>query len=84
MSVQFVTLDIVDAEIPSYRQISTSALTSKEQITANVCTVEVTVSEKLLCVVTRADENTRSKDIWDLFTMIPICEPKKLRLVQSL
>lgn len=73
---QVINFDIGtgDPVTPGPKQIETPALIGDESIRWPVYPVETTAAEKLHCLVTRSLDNSRSKDIFDLTVLLPMCK----------
>jgi len=72
-------LGIGDPITPAPIKSSIKELLSKEELSWFVYPVETTIAEKLHALIVRRALNSRSKDIFDLWYLLPKCNPKILK-----
>lgn len=78
---QIVHLDIGvgDPIIPEPQEIKTPLILSKiENLSWKVYPIETMIAEKLHALVSHGDQNSRSKDVYDLAVFLPKADPKIL------
>jgi predicted nucleotidyltransferase component of viral defense system len=76
-----VNLDIGhgDPITPGPVDVETPAILGHESISWRVYPIETTAAEKLHALVARGSESSRSKDIFDLWFLLPKCNKKELK-----
>lgn len=79
--MQSIQIDIGSDSVidPSPIELSTPLTIGEGSISWKVYPVELTVAEKIHALISRADNNSRSKDIFDLNILFPKCDIKKLK-----
>lgn len=73
-----VTVDVVDKPVSIKDAVSTPTLLDRDALNWTVCAVEITIAEKIVGLLSRTARNSRGKDIYDLFRLIPRCDREKL------
>lgn len=78
---QIVNFDmgVGDPITPGPRSFEMPSLLGNESIVWPVYPVETTAAEKLHCLITRSLDNSRSKDVFDLSILLPVCDGKVLK-----
>jgi hypothetical protein len=76
---QLINFDLGVGNAVTPTGTDTESLLGDRQISWNVYPTEFIVAEKLHATITRALENSRSKDIFDLFFLLPLCRPLETR-----
>ena len=73
-----VDIGIGDAVVPEARNELTPSLIGQEDFRWRVYSVETLVSEKLHALITRGSDNSRSRDIFDIYLLLDLCEAGQL------
>jgi predicted nucleotidyltransferase component of viral defense system len=78
---QLVNLDIGygDPITPEPIKIKTASILEGDEISWRIYPIETSVAEKLHAIVARQSFNSRSKDIFDLYILLPQCNIKTLK-----
>ncbi len=72
-------LGLADPVVPSPVKTETKSILGKDSLSWKVYTIESTVAEKLHTLIIRHSDNSRSKDVFDLYHLMPKCNAEILK-----
>lgn len=74
-TTQMIHLDLAtgDVVVPSPVKLKTKSMLGKDSLSWQVYTIESATAEKLHGLIVRHSDNSRSKDVFDLYNFLPKC-----------
>ena len=74
-----VGVDVSHSPVPYSAKTKTPSLLEGSALAWQVCACEVTVADKLHSLLSRGEENTRARDVYDIYKLARQCDPALLQ-----